>query len=60
VERFEITLFTAEGMAEFTDRLGFVLMEMGIRMRVKEFHDDFLTFEFIHAERLEEDGKEKS
>lgn len=59
MEKFEITLFTSEGLAEFTDRLGFVLMELGVRMWVKEFHDDFMTFEFIQAERLDEDGKKK-
>jgi hypothetical protein len=60
MEKFEITLFTGEGLAEFTDRLGFILMELGVKFRVKEFHDDFMVFEFIQAERLDEDGKKKS
>ncbi len=52
MEKLEITLFEGEGLPEFTDRLGFVLMEFGVKFHVKEFHDDYITLEFTPAERL--------
>ena len=55
--KLEITLFTGEGLPEFTDRLGFILMELGIKFRLKEFHDDFVVFEFAPAEPLKNDDK---
>ena len=59
MEKFEITLFTGESPKDFTDRLGFILMELGVKFRLRVFHDDFMTFEIHLAERLEDDGKKK-
>lgn len=61
MDKSEITLFTGEGLVDFVDRLGFALMEIGVKFKVAHLHDDYVTFEFTKAERLdEEDGKKES
>lgn len=59
MEKQEIVLLSEEGLPEFIDKLGFVLMELGVKFRVKQIHDDFMLFEFVTAERLDDknDGK---
>lgn len=61
MEKQEIVLLSEEGLPEFTDKLGFVLMELGVKFRVKQIHDDYMVFEFTAAERLDDkdDGKKQ-
>lgn len=60
MEKSEITLFTGEGMVDFVDRLSFALMEIGVKFKVVQLHDDYVTFEFTRAERLDDDVKKES
>ena len=59
MEKSEITLWTGEGMVDFVDRLGFALMEIGVKFKVAHLHDDYITFEFSKAERLDDDVKKE-
>jgi hypothetical protein len=53
MEKSEITIFRGDGLVDFVDRLGFALMEVGVRIKMSEIHDEYITFEFRKAERLE-------
>lgn len=57
MEEFEITLYSGEGLPEFVMQLSFVLMELGVKINLKEIHDDFVSFAVKPAEPL--DGKDK-
>lgn len=59
MDELDITIFSGEGLPEFVDRLGFTLMELGIKLRVKDFHDDSVTFGFKPAEPLDGENETK-
>jgi len=52
-----LTVYEEESSYEFMSRLQFVLIELGIKVRVVEEHPDCAIYALSHAERI--DGKEK-